>query len=93
LTNAAEFAAGTDPRDRSSALTATLKITAGTLKLKFTAQPDKGYAVEASSQLHPGSWQQVALIPAAATSSLVERDLGPVTTGRIFYRVVTPPRP
>ena len=93
LTNAAEFAAGTDPRDRSSALTATLKITAGTLKLQFTAQPGKVYAVEASSQLHPGSWQQVARLPAAAASSLVERDLGPVTTGRIFYRVVTPPRP
>ncbi len=93
LSNGAEFTAGTDPQDRSSALTATLESTAGSLKVQFTAQPGKRYAIESSGQLQAGGWQQIGLVPAAAAASLVEYDLGPVNAGRVFYRVITPPRP
>src|SRR6187551_802233 len=58
--NAAEFIAGTEPRDRKSALTADLAFTAnGAATIRFVARAHRTYSVLCADALDAPQWQRL----------------------------------
>ncbi|NGO37908.1 hypothetical protein G4L39_00615 [Limisphaera ngatamarikiensis] len=94
--NREEYRAGTDPSDPDSRLELQLLHPAppGRLRLRFTAQPHRSYAVLATEDLTSGHWQTIHQIPADPARRVVEIEPEPGTHGTRFYRLITPaPQP
>jgi hypothetical protein len=94
LTNADEFALGTDPRDPASRFsTIPSSSIPGEMLIRFTAQPGRTYTVQFKNSLGETSWHKLTDIAAGeAVRELEVRD-NPGEEGARFYRVVTPREP
>ena len=88
--NAAEFAAGTDPRDSSSTFVLALAShSGGTIELTFTAQPDRRYRIERSTDLSLASWTvRQAYDPEFTVRQIVFAESPSPSARRLFYRIV-----
>lgn len=95
--NLAEYIAGTDPRNGSSALTASLATPpapGGSVAISFQAVAGRSYTVRYKTDLGSPTWTALQHYPVQTAS-------GPVTvvdtpqegTTRRFYQVVTPQQP
>jgi hypothetical protein len=91
MTNAQEFAAGTDPKEAASVLKLEASVSVGTITLRFLAQPDKAYAIQMRPRLTAGDWQTFSTISAALSSQVVERTQAVTSEAERYYRVVTVP--
>ena len=83
--NVAEYAANTDPRDRSSSFTAAALVDAAGRHLRFTAQPNRRYRMEASDTL--SGWLTVEERPSVTVKAEVDWLIRPGETRR-FHRIV-----
>jgi len=89
MTNAQEFAAGTAPNDRSSALRITqIGGNGNDLAISFTSMAGKTYRVDRSDSLQSGSWTTVQ-DNIAGTGGIVQViDTNAATQSKRFYRIV-----
>lgn len=71
LINVHEFMAGTSPKNAASSLALVIYQNQANLVLRFTAQSQKAYRIESSSNLGANSWQTFRDIP----SDSIARDL------------------
>jgi hypothetical protein len=87
--NAQEFASGTDPNNRSSALKiAQMQTSGGDLVVSFATVSGKAYRVERSDTLQSGSWTTV-LDDLAGTGGTVQvTDPGGAAQPKRFYRII-----
>lgn len=91
LSNAAEFAAGTDYLDPASVLK--LRITTSdVIQLQFEAVSNRTYTVEFTDSLGPPQWRRLVDV-LASTNTYTELILDPSPAPQRFYRLVTPVRP
>ena len=91
-TNLAEFLAGTDPRNPSSFLNATVAKIAGGFRIQFTAQAGKGYTIQYRDSLTTGTWLRLTdIAPPASTQTVTFDNL--TAQPQRFYRVATPTVP
>lgn len=91
MSNAAEFAAGTDYLDPNSNLRLEIALTNG-VTLWFSAVSNRSYTVQFSDRLNPAIWQKLGDV-LVRTNSRTEMLLdGNPATNR-YYRVVTPIQP
>lgn len=94
-TNLQEYLAGTDPTDSGSVLRidAISEVAADDFQIQFAAQAGRAYLLQYSATLQPGSWVNLAEIPAEPglrpTHSV--NDTPPAATPRRFYRLFTSP--
>jgi hypothetical protein len=89
MNNAAEFRAGTDPRNAASYLKVDQFSVAGQASLTFLAVSNKNYTVEFSDSLEGGPWSWLTDVSAVVTNRTVTiRDTNPVAPR--YYRLVTP---
>ena len=94
MTNLAEYLAGTDPQDAGSRMVAAIEAGAGTMLVKFLAQPDRSYTVQVSPSLQAGSWQKLAdVAPRATAEEVAVSDPAAIGQPVRFYRVITPAQP
>ena len=94
FTNLAEFIAGTDPRDSSSRLLASVSRSPGSVLVSFLARPGKSYTVQVSGNLRPESWVKLADVSPLASSTMVSvADPDALARPIRFYRVLTPSQP
>jgi len=90
LSNAAEWAAGTDYLDPASCLK--LQIAVGnTVQLRFEAVSNRTYTVEFTDQLGPPAWERLTDV-LASTNTHTEVIVDPRPAAQRFYRLVTPLR-
>jgi hypothetical protein len=87
LSNAQEYAAGTDPTNATSALRIT-HFTRGTpgandIAIVWESVPTRCYAIEVSDDLTPGSWSDLAVLPWSGINNAAWSD----AAARRFYRV------
>lgn len=93
--NLAEFLAGTNPKNSNSVFGITIQPTAAhSFRLNLTAQPNKSYSLQYSSNLAPATWQnlsggQIDAQRGGAPRLIEITDSSPTATRR-FYRAVTP---
>jgi hypothetical protein len=97
MVNAAEYEAGTDPKDARSFLRidAVTSDGANFWRVKFLAVPNRTYTVQMREHFGEGSvFRNVADVPAAPTNRNVEvtRQAGDFTTQQ-FFRLITPRQP
>ena len=86
--NAAEYLAGTDPRDAGSVFRIWVEAApGGGDELVFAAVAGRSYRIEQSSDLR--AWNEVRRIPAAA-GNRIERMPMPAAGSATFFRAVTP---
>jgi hypothetical protein len=91
MSNLAEYVADTRPQDPGSRLTATLELNGGNAMVRFNAQPGRGYTVQFSDSMQPGSWQRLAdVAPQAVAGEITVSDPDGATHATRFYRVLTP---
>lgn len=94
--NSAEYIAGTDPRDRNSALVASLAPppAPGSIAISFPAVAGRSYTVRYRTELGSGPYTSLQHFPAQPVSGpLTVVDTPPPTANRRFYEVVTPQQP
>jgi hypothetical protein len=92
-TNLAEFLAGTDPKNAGSrfGITAVVPVGADSVRLSFTAQAGKTYAIQFRDSLTTGNWQDLIDVPAEGASRLYTfTDSLPPGTRTRFYRLIIP---
>jgi hypothetical protein len=91
--NRSEYIAGTDPRNPSSNLSASVTSAGGQVHILFSAEANKGYTVQYKAALTDATWQKlVDVAPGAAAHAVDVPDSIGANTQR-FYRVITPPEP
>jgi hypothetical protein len=62
--------------------------------VRFNAQPGRGYTVQFSDSMDPGSWQKLAdVAPQAVAGEIAVSDPGGAAHANRFYRVLTPTQP
>jgi hypothetical protein len=92
--NAAEYAAGTDPQNPNIALTAKITKTAtpGQYAITFIANPGRNYTVRYKTDLTSPNWTKLQDVvgPSIPTVTTVLDTPG---NARRFYQVITPARP
>lgn len=92
MTNAQEFAAGTDPRNPASALKITqLQGSGSNMILSFPTSAGRIYRMESSDSLQSGSWVVVADNIAGTGGAVQVTDSGGAGHGKRFYRLVAHP--
>jgi len=92
MTNAQEFAAGTDPNDKSSVLTITQIAASGNdLVVSFTSMVGKTYRVDCSVTLQNGSWTTVQDNIVGTGGVVQATDTDGAAQSKRFYRVVVVP--
>jgi hypothetical protein len=98
MTNAQEYAAGTDPNVSTSVLkVSAMQASGNDMLLSFTTISGKSYRLERSDTLANGSWTTVVSNGVAAdnlpgTGSLVQvRDTNGALVSKRFYRIVVLP--
>jgi hypothetical protein len=94
FTNAAEFLAGTNPRDAASALrlewVGMNSVPApGELRLKFHASAGRTYAIQQRSDLTQGPWTTLLRVESAANPRPITVT-DPASGASGLYRVITP---
>src|SRR4029079_9572538 len=88
LSNAAEFAAGTDPHDPTSNLRIpSIGTTSNFVALQFEVVSNRTYAVQARS-VQDQFWQTASEIPASSSTRTIEMFYPLATNG--LYRLMTP---
>jgi alpha-L-fucosidase 2 len=91
LTNAQEFAAGTDPNDGESLLKVSeLAFDGDGTSITFPTVLGKSYRVEHSETLQNGSWTTLLENIAGTGGSVQVTDVGAAAQSKRFYRIVTP---
>jgi hypothetical protein len=86
--NAAEYAAGTDPRNGTSAFAIGIaSLSSGTLHLTFIAQPGRRYRVERTSDLASPTWSVRQIYEPETSVREITFTESPSPL-RLFYRVV-----
>jgi hypothetical protein len=95
MSNAAEYIAGTAPKDGTSFLhVSSVGIDGDDVVLRFHAVGDKSYTLLGSDDPETGTWTRVLdLSPQGATETIDVLDPTPKGTLRRFYQLVTPQRP
>ncbi|HEY8903997.1 MAG TPA: LamG-like jellyroll fold domain-containing protein, partial [Chthoniobacterales bacterium] len=92
MTNAQEFAAGTDPNDSSSALAINRIVQSGNdMVISFASMSGKNYRVDYSDALQSGSWQTVQDNVIGTGGILQIVDAGAAAQAKRCYRVVIVP--
>jgi fibronectin type 3 domain-containing protein len=92
LTNAQEFAAGTDPNNAASALAVSQVQPSGSdLVVSFASVVGRSYRVDRSDTLQPGSWTPVQTNIAGTGGAVQITDVGAAAQSRRFYRLVLLP--
>jgi len=92
LTNAQEYAAGTDPNSAASALRVSQVQPSGSdLVVSFPTVVGKTYRVDRSDTLQSGSWTTVQTNIAGTGATVQVTDAGAAAQSRRFYRVVLLP--
>lgn len=91
LANLQEYFAGTDPQNAASVLKLEAVRDGGQIVLRFTAQPNKSYALQFRSDLSSGSWQTYSTVSAQPTAR--DFQIGdPAAVGLArYYRVILAP--
>jgi len=90
LSNADEYAAGTDPQDALNLLRVSrIEVDEGSALLEFAAKSNKTYTVQFRDGLGTGGWLALTNLPARSTNA-VERVTDGAPGSRRFYRLVTP---
>jgi len=69
-----------------------LVLTNGVARLKFWADSERTYSVEATDDLTTGTWTRISDVPLVSRPRLVTITNGTVG-GKMFFRLVTPQRP
>lgn len=93
-TNAQEFLAGTDPKDKASVLRIDeIKRTASGTELQFLAYTNRGYTLQFKEGIDRGEWQPVAQVSGRSNAivRLNVRDPLPASAERL-YRLTAPPQ-
>jgi hypothetical protein len=89
MTNAQEFAAGTNPNSRASALKVSSVAKSGSdMLVSFPSVSGKTYTVQRSDTLQSGSWTTVQSGIAGTGGTVQVTDTGGALQPRRFYRVV-----
>jgi Bacterial TSP3 repeat len=87
LTNAQEFAAGTDPQSGASALrVSAISGDVPTIRIDFASVFGKSYQLEYKDDLTATMWTPIAS-PVAGTGAVVEASDNGAPSGPRFYRV------
>jgi 3',5'-cyclic AMP phosphodiesterase CpdA len=91
-TNAAEFIAGSEPRDRRSFFAADFSFAAaGAGTIRFVARANRSYSVLCTNALDAGPWQKLYDVEAEpADREIVIVDTNAAAQTQRFYRVVAP---
>ena len=89
MSNAAEFIAGTNPKDSKSYLRIDASALVTGAELQFGAVSNRTYTLQFRDQVNGGIWLKLTDVVARPTSH-PERILDPGYTTNRFYRVVTP---
>jgi hypothetical protein len=92
-TNLSEFLSGTDPRNAASrfGISSILPVGSDGVRLSFTAQAGKTYAIQFRESLTTGDWQELIDVPAEGSARLYSlTDSLPPGTRTRFYRLVIP---
>lgn len=93
LTTQEEFLAGTNPRDRQSALRLDAgRLSAEGVELSFMAQANRGYSIQYREALDSGAWQTLKQINGSDSAQRATVIDAPSPGKARFYRVVTPPQ-
>ena len=91
MTNAQEFAAGTNPNDRSSVLKINqLQLSGADYVLSFQTVAGKTYRLERSTTLQSGSWTTVQDNIAGNGGVMQITDAGAGGQSKLFYRITIP---
>jgi hypothetical protein len=93
LNNLQEYLAGTDPRNGLSSLKLEALKRGTEVLLRFTAQPNKAYAVHVCTDLTSGAWQTLSTISAQPLIRTIELSDPAVADTHRYYRLLTPPAP
>ena len=98
MTNAQEYRAGTDPKDRLSFLKVesigAISATEMRVQIEFNAVSNRTYSVLFREDMAVGSWSKVSDVVATTTNRLVRvLDSRPAKVPPGFYRLVTPKNP
>lgn len=89
--NREEYIAGTDPRDPSAILKATVTRVGNDFVISFIAQANKSYTVRFKNSLADATWTELQDIAAAGTVRTIDvTDVGAAANPQRFYQVVTP---
>jgi len=88
MSNAQEFAAGTDPNNSSSVLKPTQASSGNDMVISFPTVAGRIYRVERSDTLQSGSWSTVQDNIAGTGVSLAVTDTNGAVQPKRFYRVV-----
>jgi fibronectin type 3 domain-containing protein len=92
LTNASEFAAGTNPNDGSSGLRVSIAtVNSSDIAVSFPSVNGKTYRLERSDTLQSGSWTTVQDHIAGTGATVQITDAGAAAQSRCFYRVILVP--
>jgi hypothetical protein len=91
LGNAAEYLAGTNPRDGQSYLSLDAVLTQTGLGLLFEAMPDRAYELFTRESVDSGIWQVVRSVQPSATQQTIQVNLDVVATEpNRFYKLSVP---
>ena len=89
MTNAQEYAAGTDPNNRASALKiSSLTKSGNDMVITFSTVSGKTYRVERSDTLQSGSWTTVQDNIAGTGNDVQVTDTGGATQPKRFYHLI-----
>jgi len=91
--NLSEFLSGTDPRNAASrfGISSILPVDTDGVRLSFTAQAGKTYAIQFRDSLTTGNWQELIDVPAEGNARLYTfTDSLPAGTRTRFYRLIIP---
>ncbi|MGI8604612.1 MAG: hypothetical protein ACR2OZ_16700, partial [Verrucomicrobiales bacterium] len=90
-TNRQEYAADTDPQNPHSRFVFTSQSLAANVQtFTFELRPARVYVVQRSTDLAPGSWQNISIVgPEAAARTVTVNE--PATDQRAYYRVLATP--
>ncbi|HZS54494.1 MAG TPA: LamG-like jellyroll fold domain-containing protein, partial [Bryobacteraceae bacterium] len=89
MTNAQEFAAGTNPNDRSSVLKVSqMQVSGNNMLISFQTVSGKSYRVDRNDTLQSNSWVTVLDNIAGTGGTVQVTDSGGAAPPRRFYRVV-----
>jgi hypothetical protein len=91
-TNLSEFLSGTDPRNAASRFGISSILPIGSdVRLSFTAQAGKTYAIQFRESLTTGDWEELIDVPAGGSARLYSfTDSLPPGTRTRFYRLIIP---
>jgi parallel beta-helix repeat protein len=91
--NLSEFLSGTDPRNAASrfGISSILPVGSDGVRLSFTAQAGKTYAIQFRESITTGDWQELIDVPAEGNARLYTfTDTLPPGTRTRFYRLIIP---